>query len=90
VARIFNAGIDFGIDTNSSSFAVRDSRGSFRDTAKAIPQIKSGLPVTVFAALGDQLNITAEELAQIVGIAPHTLLRRKQAISCRHPRLFTR
>jgi putative toxin-antitoxin system antitoxin component (TIGR02293 family) len=57
---------------------VRDSHGSFRDTAKAISQIKSGLPVKVFFALKGQLNISAEELAHIVGIAPCTLLRRKQ------------
>jgi putative toxin-antitoxin system antitoxin component (TIGR02293 family) len=65
-------------ESGSGSFAARDSRGSFRDTAKAISQIKSGIPVKVFFALKGQLNISAEELAHIVGIAPRTLLRRKQ------------
>src|SRR5262245_53973903 len=54
---------------------------SFRDTAKAILQMKSGLPAYGFAALRDELNISAEELRRFVGIARHTLLRRKQAIS---------
>jgi hypothetical protein len=56
-----------GLDTNSgdSSFAVRERRGGFRHTAKAISQTKSELSVTVFAALSYQLNISAEELAQI-------------------------
>ena len=60
------------------SFVVRESHGSFLDTAKAISQIKSGLPVKVFFALKDQINISTEELAHVVGIAPRTLLRRKQ------------
>jgi putative toxin-antitoxin system antitoxin component (TIGR02293 family) len=64
--------------SGGGSFVVRDSHGSFRDTAKVISQIKSGLPVKVFFALKGQLNISAEELAHIVGIAPRTLLRRKQ------------
>jgi putative toxin-antitoxin system antitoxin component (TIGR02293 family) len=64
--------------SGGGGFVVRDSHGSFRDTAKAISQIKSGLPVKVFFALKGQLNISAQELAHIVGIAPRTLLRRKQ------------
>lgn len=60
---------------HSQSFAVQ---GSFLQTSKAISQIKSGLPVKVFFALKDQINISAEELAQVVGIAPRTLLRRKR------------
>ena len=32
----------------------------------------------VFFALKDQINISTEELAHVVGIAPRTLLRRKQ------------
>ena len=68
--------------SGSGSLVARDSRGSFRDTAKAISQIKSGLPGKVFFALKGQLNIGAEELAHIVGIAPRTLLRRKQ-VGCK-------
>ena len=60
------------------TLAVRESHLSFRDTARAISQIKSGLPVKVFFVLKDQINISAEELARVVGIAPRTLLRRKQ------------
>ena len=40
--------------------------------------IKSGLPVKVFFDLKDQINFSADELARVVGIAPRTLLRRKQ------------
>jgi len=64
--------------SGGSSFVVRDSHGRFRDTTKAISQIKSGLPVKVFFALKDEINISAEELARVVWIAPRTLLRRKQ------------
>jgi putative toxin-antitoxin system antitoxin component (TIGR02293 family) len=64
--------------SGGGSFAVRESQGSFRDTARAISKIKSGLSVKVFFALRDQLNVSAEELAHVVGIAPRTLLRRKQ------------
>lgn len=64
--------------SGGSSLVVRDSHTSFRDTAKAILQIKSGLSVKAFFALKSQLNISSEELAHIVGIAPRTLLRRKQ------------
>ena len=64
--------------SGGGSIGARDSHGSFRDTAKAISQIKSGVPVKVFFALKGQLNISAEQLGHIVGIAPRTLLRRKQ------------
>jgi len=70
----------FAVDNKSGagSFVVRESHGSFRDITKAISKIKSGLPVKVFFALKDQINISTEELAHVVGIAPRTLLRRKQ------------
>ena len=61
-----------------SSIGAQDSHGSFRDTAKAISQINCLHPVKVFFALKGQLNISAEQLGHIVGIAPRTLLRRKQ------------
>jgi putative toxin-antitoxin system antitoxin component (TIGR02293 family) len=64
--------------SRTGRFVVRDSQGSFRDTARAISKIKSGLPVKVFFALKERLNLSAEELARVVGIAPRTLLRRKQ------------
>jgi putative toxin-antitoxin system antitoxin component (TIGR02293 family) len=63
---------------DGGTFVARESHVGFRDTAKAISMIKSGLPVKVFFALKDQINISAEELARVVGIAPRTLLRRKQ------------
>jgi putative toxin-antitoxin system antitoxin component (TIGR02293 family) len=58
---------------------ARDRYDDFRDTTKAISQIKSGLPVKLFFALREQMNVSAEALAEVVGIAPRTLLRRKQA-----------
>ena len=65
--------------SGGGTFVVRESQPSFHDTAKAISMIKSGLPVKVFFDLKDQINISAEELARVVGIVPRTLLRRKQA-----------
>jgi putative toxin-antitoxin system antitoxin component (TIGR02293 family) len=65
-------------NSGDGTLSVRESDLSFRDTARAISQIKSGLPVKVFFILKDQINISAEELARVVGIAPRTLLRRKQ------------
>lgn len=62
-------------ESRTGRFVVGDS---FRDTAKAISMIKSGLPVEAFFAIKDQFNVSAEELARVVGIAPRTLLRRKQ------------
>jgi hypothetical protein len=57
-------------ESGSGSFAARDSRGSFRDTAKAISQIKSGIPVKVFFALKGQLNISAENLRTLLVLLP--------------------
>jgi len=65
-------------ESSTGRLVVRDSQGSFRDTARAISRIKSGLPVKAFFALKEQLNVSAEELARVVGIAPRTLLRRKE------------
>jgi putative toxin-antitoxin system antitoxin component (TIGR02293 family) len=64
--------------SRSVSSVVRHTQGSFRDTTRTISKIKSGLPVKVFFALKDQINVSAQELAHVVGIAPRTLLRRKQ------------
>jgi putative toxin-antitoxin system antitoxin component (TIGR02293 family) len=64
--------------SRSVSSVVQHSQGSFRDTTRTISKIKSGLPVKVFFALKDQINVSAQELAHVVGIAPRTLLRRKQ------------
>src|SRR5258705_13402646 len=65
-------------ESSTGRFLVRESQVSFRDTAKAISKIKSGLPVKAFFVLKDEINVSAEELARVVGIAPRTLLRRKQ------------
>ena len=48
------------------------------NTIKVIAQIKAGLPVKTFFALRDQMSISSEALADIVGIAPRTLARRKE------------
>jgi putative toxin-antitoxin system antitoxin component (TIGR02293 family) len=64
--------------SNTGQFVALESQGSFRDTARAISMIKVGLPVKAFFALKDQIDVSAEELARVVGIAPRTLLRRKQ------------
>jgi putative toxin-antitoxin system antitoxin component (TIGR02293 family) len=64
--------------SGDGTLVVREGHVSFRDTARTISQIKSGLPVKVFFTLKDRINISAEELARVVGIAPRTLLRRKQ------------
>ncbi len=53
-------------------------RDRAEDRSFTVTQIKSGLPVKVFFALKEQINIITEELAHVVGIAPRTLLRRKQ------------
>ncbi len=45
---------------------------------KLIPRIKAGLPTRTFFDLSEKLNVRPEKLAQIVGIAPRTLHRRKQ------------
>jgi putative toxin-antitoxin system antitoxin component (TIGR02293 family) len=71
-------GVTFYGESSAGQFAVQESEGRFRDTAKAISMIKSGLPVKAFFALQDEIKVTAEELARVVGIAPRTLLRRKQ------------
>jgi putative toxin-antitoxin system antitoxin component (TIGR02293 family) len=63
---------------STGRFVVRDDQVGFRDTARAISQIKSGLPMKLFFALKERLNVSAEELARVLGIAPRTLLRRKQ------------
>lgn len=47
--------------------------------AKVIPRIKAGLPTRAFYELSDKIGVRPDRLAQVVGIAPRTLHRRKQA-----------
>lgn len=43
-----------------------------------IAAIKAGLPFTVFEDLAAELSVSTAELAQVIGVSPRTLQRRKQ------------
>lgn len=46
-------------------------------TQTVVDRLLEGLPVTSFQVLGDALEVPRERLAELVGIAPRTLARRK-------------
>ena len=53
--------------------------GLSRDTGDLIGAVKEGLPVAIFRALAETLNISEARLARVTGISPTSLTRRKRS-----------
>lgn len=47
-------------------------------SVKLVAQLRAGLPTTSFDSLRARLEVSAEVLAETVGVAPRTLARRKK------------
>lgn len=45
---------------------------------RAVPMVRAGLPAEAFETVRARLEIGADALAEIIGIAPRTLARRRQ------------